>query len=120
VIAAVNGLAFGGGCEITEAVHLGHRQRAREVRQARNQSGHAANLRRNAAAAAARGRKRALELLLTGDPFTPQRAWRSDWSTRSVPHDEIMLPAARELAARIIRHSPLAVGSDHHGRHPRI
>ena len=31
-----------------------------------------------------------------------------------------MLPAARELAGRIIRHSPLAVGGDHRRGHPRI
>ena len=35
-----------------------------------------------------------------------------------MPH-EALLPAARELAARIVRHSPLAVGGDHHRGHPR-
>ena len=54
VIAAVNGLAFGGGCEITEAVHLAIASETRAFRQTGNQSRHAADLRRNAAAAAAR------------------------------------------------------------------
>jgi enoyl-CoA hydratase len=56
------------------------------------------------------GRKRALELLLTGDPFSPQRALEIGLVNSVVPHDAL-LPAARELAARIIRHSPLAVGA---------
>ena len=54
VIAAVNGLAFGGGCEITEAVHLAIASERAQFRQTGNQSRHAADLRRNAAAAAAR------------------------------------------------------------------
>ena len=53
VIAAVNGIAFGGGCEITEAVPLAIASE-HAVRQARNQSRHAADLRRHAAPAAAR------------------------------------------------------------------
>jgi len=56
------------------------------------------------------GRKRALELLLTGDPFSPAWAREIGLVNTIVPHDEL-LPAARELAARIMRHSPLAVGS---------
>jgi predicted transposase YbfD/YdcC len=56
------------------------------------------------------GRKRALELLLTGDPFPPARALEIGLVNMIVPNDEL-LPAAHELARRIIRHSPLAVGS---------
>jgi enoyl-CoA hydratase/carnithine racemase len=75
VIAAVNGLAFGGGCEITEAVHL--------------------------AIASERARFAKPEINL-GMPPTfggTQRLPRLTGRKR-----------ARELAARIIRHSPLAVG----------
>jgi enoyl-CoA hydratase/carnithine racemase len=56
------------------------------------------------------GRKRALELLLTGDPFSATRALEIGLVNKVVPHDAL-LPAARELAIRIIRHSPLAVGA---------
>jgi enoyl-CoA hydratase len=55
------------------------------------------------------GRKRALELLLTGDPFAPARALEIGLVNMIVPHREL-LSAARELARRIIRHSPLAIG----------
>jgi enoyl-CoA hydratase/carnithine racemase len=54
------------------------------------------------------GRKRALELLLTGDPFPPARALEIGLVNAVVPHDEL-LPVARHMARRIIRHSPLAV-----------
>jgi hypothetical protein len=46
------------------------------------------------------GWKRALEFLLTGDPFTPQRAYELGLVNRVVPHGDL-LPAALELAGRI-------------------
>jgi enoyl-CoA hydratase/carnithine racemase len=53
------------------------------------------------------GSKRALEYLLTGDTFSPQRAYEMGLVNRVVPHDDL-LPAAFALADRILRHSPLA------------
>ncbi len=107
VIAAVNGIAFGGGCEITEAVHLAvASDRAvfakPEIRLAIPPTfGGTQRLPRLA------GRKRALELLLTGDTFTPERALELGLINRIVPHDDL-LSASFELAHRITRHSPLA------------
>lgn len=109
VIAAINGLAFGGGCEITEAVHLAvASERAKFAKPEINLGmpptfGGTQRLPRLA------GRKRALEFLLTGDPFPPLRALEIGLINAIVPHEEL-LPAARALAGRIIRHSPLAVG----------
>ena len=109
VIAAVNGIAFGGGCEITEAVHLAIASDKAmfakpEIDLAMPPTfGGTQRLPRLA------GRKRALELLLTGEPFAPARALEIGLVNRVVPHDDL-LPAARDLAARIIRHSPLAIG----------
>lgn len=56
------------------------------------------------------GRKRALEFLLTGDVFSAGRAAELGLVNRVVPHDDL-LPAAHELAGRILKHSPLAVAS---------
>jgi enoyl-CoA hydratase len=108
VIAAVNGLAFGGGCEITEAVHLAvASDRATFAKPEINLGmpptfGGTQRLPRLA------GRKRALELLLTGEPFSPARALEIGLVNAVVPHDSL-LAAARELAGRITRHSPLAI-----------
>jgi enoyl-CoA hydratase/carnithine racemase len=110
VIAAINGLAFGGGCEITEAVHLAvASERAIFAKPEINLGmpptfGGTQRLPRLA------GRKRALELLLTGDPFAPEQALGIGLVNAVVPHDEL-LPAARRLAERMVRHSPLAVGA---------
>lgn len=110
VIAAVNGLAFGGGCEITEAVHLAvASERAlfsqREIRLGMPPSyGGTQRLPRLV------GRKRALEWLLTGDDFSPQQALQIGLVNAVVPHDQL-LSAARDLAGRIIRHSPHAVAA---------
>ncbi|MEP4770819.1 MAG: crotonase/enoyl-CoA hydratase family protein [Roseibium sp.] len=107
IIAAVNGIAFGGGCEITEAVHLAvASERAIFAKPEINIGipptfGGTQRLPRLA------GRKRALELLLTGDTFTPQRAYEMGLINKVVPHDQL-LSEAFEMAERIIRHSPLA------------
>ena len=107
VIAAVNGLAYGGGCEITEAVHLAvASEQARFAKPEINIGipptfGGTQRLPRLA------GRKRALELLLTGDSFPAQRAYELGLVNRVVPQDQL-IPSAVELAERILRHSPLA------------
>jgi enoyl-CoA hydratase len=109
-IAAVNGLAFGAGCEVTEAVHLGIASDKAlfakpEIKLAMPPTfGGTQRVPRLA------GRKRALELLLTGAPFYPARALEIGLINMIVPHDRL-LSAARDLAGRIIRHSPLAVGA---------
>ena len=110
VIAAVNGIAFGGGCEITEAVPLAiASDRALFAKPEINLAmpptfGGTQRLPRLA------GRKRALELLLTGDWFPPQRALELGLVNQVVPHGDLM-PAAIGLARRILRHSDLAVAS---------
>jgi enoyl-CoA hydratase/carnithine racemase len=107
VIVAVNGLAYGGGCEITEAAHLAvaasHAEFAKpEIRLGMPPTfGGTQRLPRLA------GRKRALELLLTGDAFSAARALEMGLVNRVVPAEDLM-PAARELAKRIMRHSSLA------------
>ena len=110
VIAAVNGLAFGGGCEITEAVHLAIASERASFAKPEINLGMPPTFGGTQRLPRLAGRKRALELLLTGDPFSPARALEIGLVNAVVPHDEL-LPAARKLAARIIRHSPLAVGS---------
>lgn len=53
------------------------------------------------------GRKRALELLLTGDTFAPERAYELGLVNKVVPHEDLM-PEAYALVHRILRHSPVA------------
>jgi enoyl-CoA hydratase len=110
VIAAVNGLAFGGGCEITEAVHLAIASERASFAKPEIRLGMPPTFGGTQRLPRLVGRKRGLELLLTGDPFTPERALEIGLINAVVPHDEL-LPAARARAQRIVRHSPGAVRS---------
>jgi enoyl-CoA hydratase len=110
VIAAVNGLAFGGGCEITEATHLALASDKALFAKPEIKLGMPPTFGGTQRLPRLAGRKRALELLLTGEAFSPERALEIGLINHVVPHDRL-LAAARELARRIIRHSPLAVAS---------
>lgn len=108
VIAAVNGLAFGGGCEITEAVHLAVASERASFAKPEIRLGMPPTFGGTQRLPRLVGRKRGLELLLTGDPFPAQRALEIGLVNAVVPHHDL-LPAARALAERIIRHSQDAV-----------
>jgi enoyl-CoA hydratase len=110
VIAAINGIAFGGGCEITEAAHLAVASDQALFAKPEIKLGMPPTFGGTQRLPRLAGRKRALELLLTGDPFTPARALDLGLVNLVVPH-AALLPTARELATRILRHSPLAVGT---------
>jgi len=109
IIAAVNGLAFGGGCEITEAAHLAIASDAAPFAKPEINLGMPPTFGGTQRLPRHAGRKHALELLLTGDPFAPAHAMEIGLINMVVPHEQL-LPAACDLARRIIRHSPLAVG----------
>ena len=108
VIAAVNGIAFGGGCEITEAVHLALASSNATFAKPEINIGIPPTFGGTQRLPRLAGRKRAFEHLLTGDPFSPERAFVMGLVNKVVPPDEL-LPAALDLAGRISRHSPLAV-----------
>jgi enoyl-CoA hydratase len=110
VIAAINGIAFGGGCEITEAVHLAVASERASFAKPEIRLGMPPTFGGTQRLPRLVGRKRGLELLLTGDPITPAGALEIGLINAVVPHEEL-LPAARALAQRIIRHSPDAVRS---------
>jgi len=110
VIAAVNGIAFGGGCEITEAVHLAIASEHASFAKPEIRLGMPPTFGGTQRLPRLVGRKRGLELLLTGDPFPPERALQIGLINAVVPHEQLV-PAARALAQRIIRHSEAAVRS---------
>jgi enoyl-CoA hydratase len=106
VIVAVNGIAFGGGCEITEAAHLAIASEQATFAKPEINIGIPPTFGGTQRLPRLAGRKRALELLLTGDSFSVQHAREIGLVNRIVAHDDL-LPAALELAGRILRHSPL-------------
>ncbi|KQT03496.1 MULTISPECIES: crotonase/enoyl-CoA hydratase family protein [unclassified Bradyrhizobium] len=108
IIAAVNGIAFGGGCEITEAVHLAIASERASFAKPEIAIGITPTFGGTQRLPRLAGRKRALECLLTGESFSPQRAVELGLVNRVVPHGQL-LDAAFGLADRIARHSHLAV-----------
>jgi enoyl-CoA hydratase/carnithine racemase len=110
VIAAVNGLAFGGGCEITEAVHLSVASDRAEFAKPEIALGMPPTFGGTQRLPRLAGRKRALQLLLTGERFSPETARELGLVNAVVPHHRL-IDTARTLAQRILRHSPLATGA---------
>ncbi|MEE9311456.1 MAG: crotonase/enoyl-CoA hydratase family protein [Planctomycetota bacterium] len=108
IIAAVNGIAFGGGCEITEAVHLAVASDQAVFAKPEINIGIPPTFGGTQRLPRLAGRKRALELLITGDTFTPQRALEMGLINKVVPHADLLVEAF-DLAERILRHSSLAV-----------
>ena len=108
IIAAVNGLAYGGGCEITEACHLAIASERAMFCKPEIKLGMPPTFGGTQRLPRLAGRKRALELLLTGEPFSAQRAYEIGLVNKVVA-DADVLSAARDLAWAITRHSSLAV-----------
>lgn len=106
IVAAVNGIAFGGGCEMTEAVHLAIASERAVFAKPEITIGIPPTFGGTQRLPRLAGRKKALELLLTGDPFDPGRALELGLINKIVSHDDL-LPAAFDLANRILRHSSL-------------
>lgn len=107
VIVAVNGLAFGGGCEITEAAHLAIASDHAVFAKPEIVIGIPPTFGGTQRLSRLAGRKRALELLLTGETFSATRALDLGLINKVVPH-EALLDSAFDLAGRILRHSSLA------------
>ncbi len=110
IIAAINGLAYGGGCEITEAMPLAIASERVIFAKPEINLGMPPTFGGTQRLPRLAGRKRAMEVLLTGDTFSPQRALEMGLINQIVPHDAL-IPAAHALAERILRHSPLAIAS---------
>ncbi|MEV6979506.1 enoyl-CoA hydratase-related protein [Kitasatospora sp. NPDC093806] len=108
VIVAVNGLAYGGGCELTEAAPLAVAAEHATFAKPEISLGFPPPFGGSQRLPRHVGRKRALELILTGDPVPAARALDLGLVNAVVPAAEL-LDAARTLADRITRHAPTAV-----------
>jgi enoyl-CoA hydratase/carnithine racemase len=108
VIAAVNGLAFGGGCEIVEAAHLAIASEQALFAKPEIKLGMPPTFGGTQRLPRLAGRKRALRLLLTGETFSASDASTIGLVNEVVPHARL-IPRAHELAREIAAYSPLAV-----------
>ena len=110
VVAAVNGLAYGGGCEIVEAVHLAVASSHARFAKPEVAIGMPPTFGGTQRLPRLVGRKRALEHLLTGQPFDAETALRIGLVNRVVEPDRLM-EATFALVDRILAHaSPALAG----------
>lgn len=108
LIGAINGAAYGGGCEVTSALDFAYA--SDNARFALTEvtlgimpgAGGTQNLPR------AIGERRAKEVILTGQPFTAQQAFEWGLINKVVPQAEL-LDAALATAQRIADNAPISV-----------
>lgn len=110
VIVAANGMALGGGCEVTEASHMALAAEHAVFAKPEITLGFPPPFGGSQRLPRHVGRKRALEMILTGDPIDAQTAARIGLVNAVVPADQL-LERAHELAERILRHSSTAIAA---------
>jgi enoyl-CoA hydratase len=108
VIAAINGYALGGGCELAMACTLRIAADTARLGQPEINLGIVPGYAGTQRLTRLVGRGRALEILLTGDPLTAEAALRFGLVNRVVPAAELM-SEARKLAAVLASKAPVAV-----------
>jgi enoyl-CoA hydratase len=108
VIAAINGYALGGGCELALACALRIASENARLGQPEVKLGLIPGYAGTQRLPRLVGRGRALEMLLSGDPISAAEAFRIGLVNQVVPAPEL-LTAAEKLAQKIMANAPLAV-----------
>jgi enoyl-CoA hydratase len=108
VIAAINGFALGGGCELAMACTIRIAAETAKLGQPEINLGLIPGYAGTQRLSRIVGSGRALELLLTGDQMTAQEAHRLGLVNRVVPAADLMAEA-KKLAATLAAKAPVAV-----------
>ena len=118
VIAAINGFALGGGCELAMACTIRIASENAKLGQPEVKLGIIPGYGGSQRLSRLVGEGRAMELCLTAEPIGAAEAHRIGLVNRVVPAGEA-LNAAREMAAKILANGPLSVrytiDAIHHG-----
>lgn len=109
VLAAVNGYALGGGCEVAMACHLRIASEKARFGQPEVNLGIIPGYGGTQRLVQLVGKGKALELMMTGDNISAADALRVGLVNHVVPH-ELLLEFSRSLLSRIITKAPIAVG----------
>jgi enoyl-CoA hydratase len=108
VVAAVNGYALGGGCELAMACHIRIASENAKFGQPEVKLGITPGYGGTQRLPRLVGRGNALQLLLTGEQIDAREALRIGLVTRVVPADQLVAEAERTLRA-ILANGPVAV-----------
>jgi enoyl-CoA hydratase len=109
-IAAVNGFALGGGCELAMACHVRVAAEGAKFGQPEVKLGICAGYGGTQRLGRLVGKGRALELLLTADMIDAQEAYRIGLVNKVVPNGDAVR-AAEEMLRRMLANGPLALAS---------
>ena len=108
VIGAINGAAYGGGCELAAGVDFAYVAHGARFAQTEVKIGIIPGAGGTQTLARAIGERRAKELILTGEVFTAEQAL--DWGLANAIYPiEELLPAALKTATAIATNAPIAV-----------
>ncbi len=108
VVAAVNGFALGGGCELAMACHVRLASEHAKFGQPEAKLGIGPGYGGTQRLARLVGRGRALQLLLTGEMIDAAEAYRIGLANRVLPAAELM-PATSAMMAQMLANGPLAL-----------
>ncbi|MGQ0639958.1 MAG: enoyl-CoA hydratase/isomerase family protein [Gemmatimonadaceae bacterium] len=108
VIAAVNGFALGGGCELAMSCHVRIAAEQAKFGQPEVKLGLCAGYGGTQRLPRLVGRGRAVQLLLTGETIDAQEAYRIGLVNRVVPGDQL-LAAADAMMRQMLANAPLAL-----------
>src|SRR5438876_4284159 len=108
VIAAINGFALGGGCELALACHIRIASEKAQIGLPEVTLGIIPGYGGTQRMARLLGKGKALELICTGDRIGAAEAERIGLVNRVVPADQLM-SAAEEMARKIMSRGPLAI-----------
>lgn len=108
IVGAINGAAYGGGCEITAATDFVYAADSAKFALTETSLGIIPGAAGTQTLARAMGERRAKELILSARPFTAQQA--QDWGLVNAVFSSVdLLPAAIDTAQRIAGNAPIAV-----------
>jgi enoyl-CoA hydratase len=108
IIAAVNGLAYGGGCEIVEATHLSIAVPEAKFSKAEIAIGIPPCFGGTQRLPRLVGRKRALKMILTGEPITAIEA-KEAGLINTIVDQEVLVEEAVRLGLKVAQFAPEAV-----------
>jgi enoyl-CoA hydratase len=109
VIAAVNGFALGGGCELAMACHIRIAAEGAKFGQPEVKLGIIPGYGGTQRLTRLVGRGRALQLLLTGEMVDAGEAYRIGLVNRVVPSGDQAVEAARAMLGQMLANGPLAL-----------